>query len=1226
MKKNPVRNILALIALLFVISALVSEHVSLQSSRDSSAMDSFQKVLWNKEKIADECLWGVMSTFDPKDGFKDENPDYEYYIKTLKKNGIIFISYQRDSLFVWTDNSVEIPNVYDSLKFTPQLNKLGHAWYLVKQIEKDSRNVIALISIRNAYPYQNSYLRNEFQKDFGDTSSITMVIDSTRGYPVVDSNGNYLFSLERVSDDFSREGGLNLVTLLFLLGLIVFLLFGVVFIGDIINVGLRRWSVIIFGFLLWGIREVMLRWGIPVSFYSQELFSPILYAASNHFPSLGDYILNSLFVFVWVFTFFKNYDLSNLFRPGSKTGFYLTFSGVLAGAFILFYLVVGWFESLIIDSSISFRMFQFSDITIYTFWGYLGIVLLFYALMLICDTLVGLCHKNCSLGHYSLIVIVGGIMLWVFGVLLIPNLKFIDIVFLIILLLVYGVIIYRGDPGFRYSLFIVLLIGVSVFLVYCINDFSQQKEREGLTVAAMNLATEYDPASEALLLDLNDSLVNDTRIKDWCKDPFVNEEAITAYIKEQYFSGYWDQFEVQVTLCHYNDDLRVEPNGQIQNCFEFFSSMIEESGEKIPQTRFYYLNTFDGLVSYLGVLEFSSSRFDEVNIYIRIDSRRSDEGLGYPSLLLDDKFNRKPVSRRYSYAKYLDGRLIVSSGSFNYYLNSEPLSGGAGECTWVEKDGYNHLVYRFGDNNSVVVSTPMLNLYNQLITFPYIFVFFYLFALLIWFIQKFPWKLPGRFNFKYRIQYSLVGVLMLFFIVLGGGNVFYSINQFKAKHNKQLGDKLQLVKRELFEGVYSVDDLDQNQNPFLIDRLRRFSNVISADINLYNLNGNLIATSRPEIYDKGLMGRNMNYGAYSQLFYQKRTQYIHQENMGRLEYLSAYETIVDDRNETIAYLNLPYFMRNQELQQELFNLVVAGINLHLFMILLAIFLSVFISNKITYPLKLIQDRFKQTRLGATNEKIDYPKRDEIGSLVEEYNRMVDELEESAQMLARSERESAWREMARQIAHEIKNPLTPMKLSIQFLEKSWDDKVPDWDKYLKRVSSTLIEQIDNLSAIATAFSGFAKMPLANNERLNLVEILKHVVHLYRNDRFDIKLELHKMETAWVFVDREQFVRVYVNLINNAIQSIPEDRKGFICLELRKEEGEIITVVQDNGTGISPELRQKLFVPNFTTKSGGMGLGLAIVKNIVENAGGSIWVESQPGIGSSFFIRLPEIIEE
>jgi signal transduction histidine kinase len=1206
--------------MLLILAAVVTEYVSIRSHKGGIPVDSVQEILFDKEKLADDYLLALADTLKDVEGFVQHNEDYSEYTEDIEEAGITLLVYKKRQLVLWTDNTISLPSLRHPSLLSKRFARLGNAFYRIKRYHSDSTLIVALILIKTDYPYQNQYLRNKFHPDFDLPPSAELVVDLRKGQAIYDENGEYLFSLEPGPEEIIPVSELNWATVLYVLTLLVILLFALVSIREIVNPKLRRWAILIFGVLLWGVREVMLAWAVPDAFYSLELFSPVLYAKSYYFSSLGDFTLNALFVFVWVYAIAKYADFPALVSSISSFRFFLLFFVFLGVTFLLFNLVVFWFKSLVIDSSISFQMYEFTDITIYTFLGYWAIVLLFYALILSCDVFISVCQPNCSMSHFYILVLILGGVFTLLNIWIVPSFDWLYALFLLGLLFLHGLIIYRGDPGFRYSLFIMVLIGVSVFLVYCINDFSTQKEREGRMIAAMNLSMEYDPTSDAMMSDLSDALESDTKLKEWCKEPYVNENRIMEYIQEKYFKGYWEQFQIQVTLCESRDDLRVEPDGRIRNCFEFFTEMIVESGEKIPGSNFYFLNNFNGMVSYLGVLDFITAQGRNVNIYLRVDSRLSDEGLGYPDLLLDEKFNRTPMASKYSFAKYKEGKLIASSGNFNYYLSSDRFGEGEGEYFWEEKDDYEHLVYRF-DNNRVVVSTPSLSWYNRFITFPYVFVFFYVFAVLVWLLEKFPWKFPEGYSFKYRIQYSLVGVLMLFFILLGGGSVFYNIKQFQDKHSMQLGEKLRLAKRELFEDMYSGEELNQDRNPYLTSRLRRFSNVINADINLYDLKGNLLATSRPEIFEKELLGRKMNYKAYYQLNYQKRSQFIHQENMGELTYLSAYEPIVDEQNKIVAYLNLPYFTKNQELQQELFNLIIAGVNLHLFMILLAIFLSVIISNKITYPLKLIQDRFKKTKLGTKNEQIDYSKRDEIGSLVGEYNRMVVELEESAKLLARSERESAWREMARQVAHEIKNPLTPMKLNIQFLQKSLNDELPNWEKYFSRVSKSLIEQIDNLSAIATAFSNFAKMPMAKNEKENLVDVLRKTLEFFHNDEVDISLDLNAVTESLVYIDREQFARVYLNLINNAIQAIPEGREAHIKLELWQDEEQVFTAVHDNGMGISDEVKERLFEPNFTTKSSGMGLGLAIVKNIVKNAGGQIWVKTQLGKGSSFYICLP-----
>jgi nitrogen fixation/metabolism regulation signal transduction histidine kinase len=270
---------------------------------------------------------------------------------------------------------------------------------------------------------------------------------------------------------------------------------------------------------------------------------------------------------------------------------------------------------------------------------------------------------------------------------------------------------------------------------------------------------------------------------------------------------------------------------------------------------------------------------------------------------------------------------------------------------------------------------------------------------------------------------------------------------------------------------------------------------------------------------------------------------------------------------------------------------------------------------------MLSEKMSRLRLGLVNDKIEWKQDDEIGQLVLEYNRMIDELGRSAEVLARSEREGAWREMARQVAHEIKNPLTPMKLSAQHLQKAWIEKAPDMDERLGRFTRTLIEQIDTLSVIASDFSSFAKMPAVINERINLKELILFVLSMYR-DTSEIQYDFHCVnEEPYLWADRALLIRIFTNLLNNAIQAIGDSPGGLISIHVSAEQLRWIIEISDNGSGISAERAGKIFQPDFTTKTGGMGLGLAIVKSIVAGMHGEISFTSQEHEGTTFILKLP-----
>jgi signal transduction histidine kinase len=535
-------------------------------------------------------------------------------------------------------------------------------------------------------------------------------------------------------------------------------------------------------------------------------------------------------------------------------------------------------------------------------------------------------------------------------------------------------------------------------------------------------------------------------------------------------------------------------------------------------------------------------------------------------------------------------------------------------------------------NDEVVISRPSVRILDYLISFSYLFVFLYI----LWFVINLAIHFPKGprlpvLVLKQRIQLTIIAVLMISLMVIGGGITYYVIRQYQQSNLKLIEEKSKTLLTDLqyklgMEPELKPDWRDDSYRN-LEELLLKFSYVFNTDINLYDPEGRLLASSRPEVYEFNLIGRWMNPLAFTNLHHYGKSSYIHKESIESLGFISSYLPVFNQNNHLIAYLNLPFFSKQSQIRDEISAILVATLNAYFILILLSIFLAVLLANQVTRPLHLLQSKLAGLKLGGRNQGIEYHRQDEIGQLVEEYNRMVSELQASADKLARSERESAWREMARQIAHEIKNPLTPMKLSVQHLRKAWKDNAPDLDKHIDKVTRTLIEQIDTLSAIATEFSKFAKMPGAHFEQIDLVSKLKSISQLFEEScRISFETAPGTPDEVIVYADKEQILQVFNNLIRNAIQAVPEGSEPVVGIELESGAGSALIRVNDNGAGIPEELQPKMFEPNFTTKSSGMGLGLAISKKYIEGSGGDIWFETEKGKGTTFFIRLPLAVNE
>ena len=428
----------------------------------------------------------------------------------------------------------------------------------------------------------------------------------------------------------------------------------------------------------------------------------------------------------------------------------------------------------------------------------------------------------------------------------------------------------------------------------------------------------------------------------------------------------------------------------------------------------------------------------------------------------------------------------------------------------------------------------------------------------------------------------------------------------------------------------TVNDFNEKNLKYLaLGKLEKIinnvSNIHATDINLYNLDGDLKVSSVPFPYNKGIVSEKMDPFAFYHLSKLKDAQFFQQQQIGSLKYLSNYLPVRDENGREYAYLNIPYFESQNKLQDEISNFLVTIINLNAFIFLIAGIIALFITNTITRSFSIISGRMKQINLQTGNEEIVWKRKDEIGELVQEYNKMVRQLDISAVKLAKSEREGAWREMARQVAHEIKNPLTPMKLNLQYLQMAIDNNAPDVKKVSVYVANILLEQIEHLSKIASDFAQFANIGNSKNQLFNINHTLEHLITLYSaNEEVEVITNLTPFEIL-IEADKTQINRLFTNLLQNAVQAVPEFKKPVIEIASELLEDKVLITIKDNGNGIPESMISKIFTPNFTTKSSGTGLGLAMCKGIVEKVNGRIWFETKENAWTVFYVEIPAVVE-
>lgn len=1135
----------------------------------------------------------------------------------FEQKGYLFYLYEDNQLKYWSNNALVLPNNNTWIK--NGFVKLDNAYVVIRTKQIENITAVGLIVVKLNYPYENNFLKNDFHASFHINQPLSIYQEKDMSpHAVYSKDKTYLFSLQRTQKSH-RNISNQLSYTLILLALIALLFAARKFLN---YHTLTKQKFIQLAVTMVSLRFIFQYFHFPEILYQLEIFKPKYLAFSQLFPSIGELLITTLIVAYLSFVFYINVPISALNRASRKkitVNIAIWFVILTTYSGFAFYI----FHHLIIDSNFQFEAYDVLNLSVFSFIGYFIIVILFMGLILLFDKACLQLKKAIAFKHLVLLILIYFVGLGVYIYFTSDYFNLVTWLSFLAIFIYWSYVRIKAKPNF--TAFVIVIVIFSVFATYYIRTKNFHKRIEESKVLALNLAREQDPVAEIILAEMIQSMPNDTTITHELMREDFDFDNFIKYINQNYFTGYLKRYIFQLTICNKYDSLQVDNNpDNISYCYGFFDQLISKSTMDINVKGLYFLRTNQGEINYFLKIPIPlKNGWDDVTLFFELSTKPNYEVLGYPELLLEKPIKQNEIQEKANYAKYINNRLVKQNGEFPYSYTRDFYGYKNVEFAFFQSENYDHILYNPDESNTLIISYPTVNFYNILISFTYIFLFLLIqISLLLLFVNRLANLIEINFNIKNKIIYSMIIILLMSLLFVGSGTIFYTYRQFEKNQYNILSEKIQSVLVELEHKLAYANEIHEIDPDYLNSLLVKFSNVFFTDINLYDLDGRLVGTSRNEIFERHLTSKKINATAYRELILNHKARIVHKEKIGKMEYYSAYIPFTSANNQLLAYLNLPYFSKETVLRQELMRVVVAIVNIYAFLIILSLIVAVYISNKLTQPLRLVQQRIQKINLGVANERIDYVGNDEMAELVLEYNRMLDEIDKSARLLAKSERESAWHEMARQIAHEIKNPLTPMKLSIQLLQRSWENNDKDFGDRFKRASQTLIQQINSLSSIATAFSDFAKMPTVQYTKVNIVERVQRSVELFvEHSPGTIKLQKPENTKLFVNADKEKLLQVFNNLIKNANYAIAKVANGLITITFKQENEQIIVAINDNGEGIPEFMKDKLFEPNFTTKSSGTGLGLAIIKNIVEEFQGSIYFESTPEKGTTFFVSLP-----
>lgn len=1131
------------------------------------------------------------------------------------ENNFHLLVYLRDSLVLWTDNRVAAPVVADGEFFQAEVLFLENGWYHAASKWDNDRLYVALFTIKSQFRHENSDLVNSFSEELTSGLQAELTLEA-RGHPIYATTGERYFSVIPSAERENKTFLELVVFCSFLLALMTLLRL----LTTVLEKSLSRHPLLRgafpMGLLL--LRYASLRWKWTPFLSHFELFDQALFSSSAFAPSLGDLIVNvaiGYFLVHFILNITPSQTVSNQKRKG-----WIAFVGVLwlVGCCIAFNIDTV-IHSLVYASKLSFDLRQVLDFSVYSLISIALIGLLFYIYFRWSQSLVALfekvkcggkaavvCWAATAIAYLLIVHFYFGrsplTALWPFclnGFLLWFHVK---------------------EKAYRFAHVTGILAFFALYVAYILREYTTDNENNLRKEQAEAIAVDKDLPAELQYGEIERRLQKDAFLLQYFNENF-DQATFSETLESFYFNQLKNDYDLTFFLFDTDQRMIVDFGNYRLTNDERFEEIIRHSGTpSSANEHLYFISDYTDKLTYIARFPIQ----DEISVcgYLITEfrSKKFPEEIGLPSVLLGEKTPDFERLKAYSVAKYVDGKLVRQKGDYTYPTVDAVWPE---ESRFVTRGGYSHYCYREEEGVTTIFSREQPAKWSLITSFSYLLVTFGLLLLLLLGTQQLRARVSlKKMSLTTKIQIVLVGLILVTLVVFASGSGFFVNHQYAKYNSGLIREKLGSVRTELESKLKREYRIEKDMRDYLHLLLKKFSGVFLTDINLYDTKGNLLASSQPKIYSKGLISKKMNATAYQHTHLSKKSEFIHEERIGQLSYLSAYTPFFNQRGHFLAYLNVQHISRQGEFEDQIATLLLAIVNILVLMLTISTVLAVTVSNWLTRPLKYIQESLKNVQIGAKHRPIAYKGTDEIGSLVEDYNKKVAELQQNAVTMAKSEKEQAWREMAKQVAHEIKNPLTPMKLSIQHLKRSVKTADNASAEKLDRVSVSLIEQIDTLTRIANEFSHFAQMPKAHDAPLNLSEILRNAVAVFSDDeRYTIALEILPKEASQIWADKNLLLRVFNNLIANAIQASPPHRSAKVHLRLTAEGGRYIVSVEDNGIGIDEDTQKSLFVPYFTTKSKGMGLGLAISKQIVESMKGRIWFETTIGQGTVFYVSFP-----
>ncbi len=1159
----------------------------------------------------------VNNTVSNLETYKLTNGNIDSLANSLKLQGIDFFEFHGTTPFYWTNDLFQIiPQNTNSFEIAKQGSLYLAKWNLVH------RGGIRIF-VYNIFPDQG--LKINPDSLFEKQSSIYHIEKLGTDNSNPKNQLNFEFKGEKYGISTVQFSPSLLFAYLYILGLCLISI-GIVIIQRKSNKATLKWI----NWAMWfGVVSLFVANFNFTNLKQLKVFSSQLFYINPVFQSLGVIASYAVLLF-WLASLIREQIKPKLKSTDLKSA-YLIHIPIIISALIILQVIFVLASKLVTDTEIHFDFFEILLVTRYTMISIGVLVLLFLTFFTLLNEIANNLFSVES-KHRLMIILISFSPLLTFGFFNIPPLLY-------YLWLFFGIIwfVFRKQSlnRFDYTRLLLQILLPCVSLSVILNTELREKEQEQRKFIASQLLLKADKGIKNHLYKSESQLMVDNGIVDYYTCLDVTKEAFENRIKELYFDGKYDKYEL--SIFDFNGKGQAYRN---ENTIDFGTlNAIYFSDLCIQVTnRFFLINERRLRGSYLGKFNVVSEGQLQGSYFVLLTPK-----FGNNQGRLSDVIQKNATEnlfRRYdySYAIYNRNKLNRHLGHYDYpainlFGVNTRFTNSNGYSHYVLKDEYNNIVIITKKDQSLLISAiqfTLLSLVGFLVILLYL-VFVYAQEKLINFFSKAKWMKKIQLNFNpsssfisteswylsRRLQLYITWLVFAIFVIV----IFVTINYFIQNNIDRQKNYLLNKANNIANKISGEVNLDALQNKYEVGLVYDLAVYYETDINVYDQYGKLIVSTNPRLFTEKFTSDLMNPKVFKRFKSKMISSSVVSEKIADLNYISAYTTLIDNDLEVRGYVNLPYFSNREDLFREISQYTVTIINLFVLIFAMAVILTYYVAQRLSKPLILIKNQISQMKIGEKNLPIDWERNDEIGLLVKEYNTMLSALDSSLDKLADSERQGAWKEMAKQVAHEIKNPLTPMRLSLQHLEYSINRGDDHIEEKVKKTIALLIRQIDSLSTMAEEFSSFAKMPEPILEKIDLKLILGDAIMLMEKEMGQpISLEI-AADAIPILADPHQLGRIFNNIFKNAIQAIPEDRVGKVLVNVEMQKKWVKILISDNGKGIPPELSEKIFSPNFSTKNSGMGLGLAITKKIIEQFGGKIHFSSELNVGTVFEINFP-----